>query len=48
MRYLTSLLDLGAVGLGVGAAYTALGLWAGLAAAAVGCGALSWALERRA
>ncbi len=46
-RRLTDLLDVTAVLLGVAAASLAAGLWAGLAAGAVGCAALSWALEHR-
>lgn len=46
MRRLTTLLDLATVALGVAAAAVALGLWGGLAAGAVGCAGLSWALSR--
>lgn len=46
MRRLTSALDLSAVLLGVAAAALAFGAAAALAAAAVGCLGLSWALSR--
>lgn len=47
MRRVTDLLDLAAVGLGVGSAYLAAGSWAALAAGSAGCAVLSWATERR-
>jgi hypothetical protein len=43
---LTTALDLATVALGVAAAQVGLGLWAALAAGAVGCAGLSWALSR--
>lgn len=47
MRRVTDLLDLATIALAVSAAAVGLGLSAALAVGAVGCGVLSWAIERR-